>query len=203
MRNGRCRMHGGSTPVGPASPHWKTGKRSILLKTLPKSLEAAALDVITSPNYVEMREHLGVLNAMLVSAIERWENGDTFPALQTAWDALTAALATDGEIDRSAISKHTAEITRLLASGEQQHKARTETRAIIQDIRRVSESERKRLIDAELMLSADQVLVIVSRVSDAIMQEVSDPDTLNRLHRRFATILAEHRGRMLAERASS
>lgn len=28
MANGRCRLHGGLTPAGPASPHWKHGQDS-------------------------------------------------------------------------------------------------------------------------------------------------------------------------------
>lgn len=196
-----CRYHGGLSKAGPANPAWKHGKHSILLKTLPPNLVAAAQEVLTNPAHIEMREHLGVLNAMLVDSISRWDAGagELFPKLRQAWTAYRGELARGGQANKARLQEAMRDLHDLIETGFADYLARDETRAIIQDIRKVNETERKRLIDQELMMSADQVAVLVSQLVGDIRAEVADPEVLARLHRRFAGRLGAYREQTRAQ----
>ena len=58
MTNGRCRVHGGKTPSGPASPHWKTGKHSRVLREL--TLSARYEEFLANPELGELREEVAL-----------------------------------------------------------------------------------------------------------------------------------------------
>ena len=58
MTNGRCRGHGGRTPSGPASPHWKAGKHSRVLRDLGLSERYDALR--THPELAELRDEVAL-----------------------------------------------------------------------------------------------------------------------------------------------
>ena len=58
MPNGRCRIHGGKTPSGPASPNWKTGKHSKVMKDL--GLSARFEELLTSPELGELRDEIAL-----------------------------------------------------------------------------------------------------------------------------------------------
>lgn len=46
MANGRCRLHGGATPSGPDSPHYKTGRYALAFKgQMAKRYEQASADI--------------------------------------------------------------------------------------------------------------------------------------------------------------
>ena len=67
METGRCRIHGGKTPSGPASPHWKTGKHSRVLRDLGLSERYDALR--THPELAELRDELALAGLAVDQAI--------------------------------------------------------------------------------------------------------------------------------------
>lgn len=69
MPNGKCYRHGGATPAGIASPHFKHGRDSRYLKHLPVSL-ALHFDP-DSKNLVALTEELGVLEARIIDVLDR------------------------------------------------------------------------------------------------------------------------------------
>lgn len=69
MPNGRCRMHGGPTPRGIASPHFKHGKDSRYLQHLPAAL-ALHFDP-DSPHLIQLGEELALLKAGIGAALQQ------------------------------------------------------------------------------------------------------------------------------------
>ena len=74
MPNGRCRMHGGSTPYGVASPHFKTGRYSKYLGRHRESYEQLIAD---ESKLLDLREHIAALDAVAQRAAERAAALDT------------------------------------------------------------------------------------------------------------------------------
>lgn len=64
-----CRNHGGNTPAGIASPHFKHGNKSRYLQHLPASL-AAHFDQ-DSKNLVALTEELAVIEARIIDVLDR------------------------------------------------------------------------------------------------------------------------------------
>lgn len=92
----RCRMHGGTQPIGPASPNWKHGRRSQVTGPLLEALARAEDD----EKLLDLRAGVALFDVRLEEISRRLEAGDA-PALRTealelldsmqAGDAQTAA----------------------------------------------------------------------------------------------------------------
>ena len=57
MPNGRCRLHGGKSPAGLASPHYKDGRYS---KALPARLAARYATAEADPRLLELRDEVAL-----------------------------------------------------------------------------------------------------------------------------------------------
>lgn len=80
-------MHGGPTPSGIASPHFKNGARSRYLKHLPAAW-MPHFDT-DSPNLVALTEELGVIEASIIDVLGRMQGAPRISAgLRKELDAL-------------------------------------------------------------------------------------------------------------------
>ena len=87
----RCRMHGGTQPVGVASPNYVHGDRSAFL---PNRLLQRYRGAMTDPELLNMGTDLGLIETRLADVLGRVDTGDageTWFALQAAWDDLRVA----------------------------------------------------------------------------------------------------------------
>lgn len=71
MANGRCRMHGGTQPVGAASPNFKTGRYSKYLKDSLKN----KLDDAQTGDPLDLLPELEVQRALFSEYIGRFQEG--------------------------------------------------------------------------------------------------------------------------------
>lgn len=69
---GRCKFHGGKTPVGKASPHWKNGRWS---KYLPKVQGFKWREALADPELMKLRQHVALNDAMLTSLLAKLPKG--------------------------------------------------------------------------------------------------------------------------------
>ena len=71
----RCRLHGGKTPRGKESPHWKTGEFSIEAKPTPPSPELIqhALNGDYRPELERLRQDVALVDAMLMDAMQYYD----------------------------------------------------------------------------------------------------------------------------------
>jgi flagellar motility protein MotE (MotC chaperone) len=108
-----CRVHGGATPRGIASPHFKTGRHS---RDLPTQLSGRYLEAITDAELLSLRDDIALVDTRISELL------DTLPDNPKAWD----------------------EINELI-----------ETR------RRLADSERRRLVDLQQMMTAEQAMTMM------------------------------------------
>ena len=67
MANGRCRLHGGGTPSGPESPHYKTGRYAAAFKgQMAKKFEQA----ISDQKPLDLLPELAIQRALLADYAE-------------------------------------------------------------------------------------------------------------------------------------
>jgi hypothetical protein len=86
--SGRCRLHGGLTPRGAASPHFKHGRYS---RYLPTGLAGRHPAVRDDAELVSLRAAVGLLTAHIGELTGRlW--GDGSPRDEAVWRALGAAI---------------------------------------------------------------------------------------------------------------
>ncbi len=169
MENGRCRLHGGKSLKGIASPTLKTGRHS---KYLPVSL---------MDNY---HEHLGDDNRLVLDpeiALIDTRMGEVIESLgdyegSAAWLQLYALKCkyqdakNDGERLLVLI-----EIFNVIDMGASHVSKWNELLAIIDARRKVVESERKRLVEAEQVVTVDRVMLLASALLNAVKTHVTNP----------------------------
>lgn len=69
MPNGRCRLHGGKTPSGPASPNWRTGARSKhrWMADMPGKMGDRFNKALADPHLANLRASMALNDALLTS----------------------------------------------------------------------------------------------------------------------------------------
>jgi hypothetical protein len=93
MPNGRCYKHGGATPVGPASPHFKHGRHSVLLKDI-KGLGAHYERALADPDLLNLDGEIALVDARLASLLEKVQKGGARASVDGIWPQLDALIDT-------------------------------------------------------------------------------------------------------------
>src|SRR4051812_28697546 len=74
MPNGRCRMHGGKSLSGPASPTFTTGRHS---KYLPARLLARYQEMTQDAELLALRDEIALIDARISDVLQRVERGES------------------------------------------------------------------------------------------------------------------------------
>jgi hypothetical protein len=170
MANGRCQVHGGMTPHGVASPHFKHGRYS---KYLPTRLADRYEEAERDPNLLRLDGEIALIDVRLRTVLDglgRGESPDLWELLQEAWTNYEDGQA--NAIDR---------IGGIIAQGIAEQHTWKELRSLIRDRVRLVESERKRLVELNQMITAEQAMLFMAAVVDTVRRYVSDRDALARI----------------------
>jgi len=175
MPNGRCRMHGGMTPGGMALPQFKHGRYS---KYLPARLVDRYQAGRSDPELLAMRDEIAALDARLSELLERVDSGESgllWTSLRAAWTELQEARRAKDNLKLAAALTRVGD---LIEQGFDDRAAWADVLALFQDRRRLVESERRRLVDLQQMITAEQAMVFLAAITDAVKKHVDDRDTL-------------------------
>lgn len=170
-----CRMHGGKSLRGQASALYKHGRYS---KDLPARLVARYEAAEVDDDLLVQRAEIAVLEARLAELIEGLDRGET----GRLWAELRAHQQAADEAQRAndlpAMAEHLNAMRQLVQQGAAEADRWREVRSLIQDRRRLVESERKRLVDLQQMITTKQALILagalVAAVQDAAGKRVGD-----------------------------
>jgi hypothetical protein len=192
MANGRCRIHGGMTPAGPASPHFKHGRYS---KVLPARLLERYQAALDDPDLLAMHHEIGVVDARLHELIGRIDTGES----GTRWKAIRRALQdycdARGTIDEEARFGVLAE---TIEAGVSDEAAWREISGLIGQRQALVESERRRMVDLQQVITAGEAVALAAQLIDVVRRNVTDRKTLAAIGREFGALLARDDRRGLA-----
>jgi len=175
MANGRCRMHGGVRPVGIAHPGFKTGRYS---KHLPSRMLANYEAAKSDPELLAMRDEVSLIDARLADLLDRAHAGESaasWRAVQETYQKFRTALARKDLLEMSSLIQ---QFGAQLSEGVGEAEAWDEIRACIEQRRKLVESERKRLIEMQQMVDADQAMALVRSLVASVREHVHDPAIL-------------------------
>jgi hypothetical protein len=188
----RCRLHGGKSLAGIASPCFKHGRRSKYLKHLPKELRAHHTEARADPQLLSLREDIALLAARIivllrslsaVKAPSRWRVVKTL-------DALVEAVGTrdPAQID-AALAAHAKLVRTGAEAADAQEKVWREIRKVIQTKARACAVEWKRMALLREFLTREEALTFVAAFLGAAREVVTDPATLRQLQERTLHLL--------------
>jgi len=184
----RCRLHGGLTPSGIASPHFKTGRYS---KDLPTRLIARYQEAVSDPELLNLREDIALLDARLSDLLARVESGETGERWRQAQSYYREMDKAIRKGDAEGLSEAMGRLGSAIVKGTDDYGAWDEIGTLLDQRRRLVESERKRLVEMQLVMDVRQAMVFVAAVLDTVKRHVTDRQQLafigNDLQRLLAT----------------
>jgi hypothetical protein len=188
MRNGRCRMHGGKSLAGAAHPNFRTGKRSRYFKSVPAAMRDGYKAALNDPDLLSMGAEIALLTTRTSALLDRLSTSEAPP-----WDAavaLAGKLATIiSEYEMPEAEQAAQLLVEVVNDGQTKTAANeatwTELRALIQERAKVAAVEHKREVDLETLIPADKALMLLSAMTAAAREIVTDRDQYRRLNARL------------------
>ena len=163
-----CTVHGGLTPGGIASPNFKTARYS---KYLPDRLSSRYEQAVNDPQLLELNHEIALIDSRLSDLLARIDTGETGQLWQDATKAWQKyRLNQDDET--------AAQLDTLIKKGNDDYQAWNEIQDTIEQRRRLVESERKRLVEAQQYVTAVQAMTLIGNVLAIIKDNVTDRQTL-------------------------
>lgn len=176
MANGRCRLHGGLSLTGLASPTFKHGRYS---KYLPARLADRYHESQSDPELLVLRHEISVIDARLGDLLGRVDTGEAgthWRAAQAGFSQLKTALGTS---DPQLLQQALDELQKHLRAGLADHYAWEEVYSALEQRRRLVDSERKWMIQAQQVITADRAMVLIASLIGVVKEHVRDPITLS------------------------
>jgi hypothetical protein len=194
----RCGLHGGKTPAGPACANYRTGRYSAYV---PARLRARYEQAEGDTELLSLRGEIALTDARLIDLLARvntGESGQLWARLKKAHGEFKVTrLARDVPKMNVALAK----IEALLDSATQDHATWAEIGELIEQRRRLAESESKRLVTLEQMMTAEQAMTLAHRVIDIVTRHVSDRQVLSAIVIEMRSLVETGSGRPVYEEA--
>lgn len=169
-----CKSHGGTQPLGVASPNYVHGRYS----DLPAVVHAGYLKSKADPNFLSVTDELHVLRG-LAATLAGGLGVDVVAVRRevgSAWDGLQVAKASrNAEKIRESMEK----LEQAITDARQMTAKINELIVLFDNIRKLSDTETKRIVLAKEMLTREQAQHLVGLVQQCVltaMQEVRDED---------------------------
>ena len=179
-------MHRGKAVSGIAHPNMTTGRYS---KNLPTRLMATYNDRLTDANILALNDDLALLDARLEDVLAKVDTGETGETWRALLDAVQefdkaerAAQFCTSETKKAEYKADREESMRtiivLCQAGMADYTAWNEVKAILEQRRKAVETETKRRVLMQQLMTAEQATLMQSAVLDIIKRNVTDRSTL-------------------------
>lgn len=168
----RCKKHGGTQPVGVASPNYKHGRYS---QAMPKRLNDTYERVRADKDFLNLSEQFYLLETRLQDTMKRADLGEAgalWLELGKQWRAFKTA-RTSGDVPGMQLAIDT--IDQLVSRGTGEAAAWQEMFGIIERQRKVVETEQKRRVAMQAMVTTERMNLILDRLVGVIDTHVHEP----------------------------
>jgi hypothetical protein len=178
MPSGKCRIHGGKSLSGIASPSLVHGRYS---KHLPTRILASFSESVADPDILVQVPGIALLDARLNDVLESASNGESGELWKRlkeglrVYDKHAQSLAKDAEFQKA---EALANLRWLINEGYAEWQTWMEIRHVLDDRRKLVDSEMKRVVSAQQMITATDAYVMMGMVADVINRYVTDRPTL-------------------------
>lgn len=166
-----CKIHGGASPVGIASPQFKTGRYSA---HLPARLQDRYQASLTDTELLNNREEISLVDSRisdLLARVDTGESGERWEQVKKAFQAWRKAPLTEQ-------AKAEMELEAAILAGVSDHQAWRELGEQIDRRAALAEKEKKRLLDLQQYVTVDKLMGAVALLVDVVKRHVSDRNAL-------------------------
>jgi hypothetical protein len=170
-----CYHHGGASPSGLASPHFRTGRWS---KALPARLRERYQEAVDDPDLLVLSHEIGAVDARLAELFAKLDSSESGDAWREANDLYLAARAAIRSGDANGLQAALDALGAVIRRGQGDYAAWDAIAEALDLRRRLVESERKRLVQLSQMITTEQAMVLMTAVVSLVKEHVEDRQAL-------------------------
>jgi len=167
----KCHYHGGNTPRGIASPQHKHGRYS---SVLPARLAGAYQAAISDPDLLHLKSDIALLDSRLADVISQVSNSEA----GELWKNLKQAVKDYRKAKEDDQYTALQQILWFIEEGYTEYQSWIEIRSMLQERKSLVESERKRLVDMQQMITSNQAMLLIGAIYETIRANVTDKGQL-------------------------
>lgn len=168
-------MHGGKTPVGAAASQFKTGRYS---KYLPARLAGRYEESSKDSELLALREEVSLVDSRLAELLHRLDTNEA----GHWWKELKRIHGEYMDAERKAeiplMRFWLSEWGRVIDSGLNDYALWEEIQGVLEQRRKLVESERKRLIEMQMVITSEKAMLLISALVGIVKTHVADTSTL-------------------------
>lgn len=171
MANGRCDKHGGKSPAGPASPHWKHGRYS---KAFNPAYKQAIEELLADPEILSLNDNIRIVDVEIgkaVAAVQDVESAADWQAVRELSRKIAEALKAN---DAGTLGLACAELLKLTHAGSGLEAARARLMNLQQHRRKLVQTEAARLAAGQAAISVDRAIGLILILVDVMFRHVVD-----------------------------
>lgn len=180
----RCRIHGGNTPVGVASPHWKHGRDSRITAIFAKGRYEGSLTEAEREDYSRERldenitslsDEIALLRLRLKDLMGLRDVANTAEAWRKAREAFKAMKLAQRFHNELAFAEAFAALESALTE-DTDYAYQKEIVFQIEQIRKLADTEQKRLTQMQQLITSNEFISAITAVLTSVRRNVSDPE---------------------------
>lgn len=173
-----CRYHGGKNVRGIAHPNYQGKGRSL---DVPTQLMADYLASRDDPEILSLRSDIALIDARMNELLKRTATGESGHLWRNVKTTLSAFKEANDRNNVKAAGSIMRQLLSIIDSGIADYDAWAELREIVDTRRKLVESERKRLTEMNLMVTANEAALLVRSLVLAVNEHVTDPTVLRKI----------------------
>jgi hypothetical protein len=181
----RCRLHGGASLAGSASPRFKHGRYS---KYIPRGLRKIHDATSQDEELLSLKDDVRLLQTRQIQLLQRLGQAPLPPWGEA--QQLFKSASEGPEQDRAPAFAALGELlSQGAASARQQEQAWAELREVTQEKAKVAAAEWKRMRDLDALVTAEQALALVMLSLDAAKETITDERMFRAFNERVLALL--------------
>jgi hypothetical protein len=188
MPSQRCRLHGGKSPRGLASPNLRTGRYS---KDLPLRIAARYEAALSDPELLSVRDDVALLQGAISEQMAEMAAAEAGPDLDAILGAIEKISGGWKDWEWSRMEQELEGLRQLVVGRREQRTALREVRELIKEKAQLVHQENRLMADRQQLITVEQYLVGMKALGAAVRRMVDDPETLRAIDvefRRLASV---------------
>jgi hypothetical protein len=163
----KCRMHGGKSLSGLASPNYRTGRYS---KHLPAQLAQRAEEARTNPRLLSLEDDIALLEARLAQLLEQVDTGESGARWQALREAMEAFSVAQAGGDMAAMEAQWRRMRQVVHEGAAAADVWAEVVKVLAERRGQIQTQVKTLQGLQQMVTTQQVTLMLGAVMQALVE---------------------------------
>lgn len=171
-----CYVHGGPGALKSQGMGAKQTKHGRYSKHLPTRIQANYEDAKRDTELLSLRNEAALMDARIADLLDRVESGESGALWQSVKGAFDDLKQANGDGNKEAATIAARRLDQYINRGVADYAAWNEVAKAVENKRRLSESENKRLVQAQQTITVERVMLLITAIASSVNKHVADND---------------------------